>query len=63
MQLIYNASTQGACSLYEARWGEGDMLQGGCLEAGRAPLQIVCVAISLLQIPVDGTQLEVIGPI
>ena len=39
------------------------MLQGRSLEARRAPLKVVCVAIHLLEIPVHCTQLEVVRPV
>ena len=49
--------------LYEAWRREGNMLQGRCLEARRAPLKIVCVAIHLLQIPIHCTQFEMVCPV
>ena len=49
-------------SLNKAWWCEGDMLQRRRFDTRGAPFKIIGVAISSLQIPVDGTQFEVICP-
>ena len=52
----------GEVLLNEGRRHKGDILSGGCLHAIWAPLQIIGVAIRLLQSLVHIAQLEVGGP-
>lgn len=53
----------GEDSLNEGRRHKRDILSGGCFHAIGAPLQIIGVAIRLLQSLVHIAQLEVGGPL